>query len=101
MEVTAMIFRRTRVVLLVSTALISVSAAWLQGADESEEKIRDGFETPRPVWRQEQTDATINLQEHERSSRAAHSGRTSERFHFTAGIGSSFYYSYPLPKVVV
>ncbi|AGA29276.1 hypothetical protein [Singulisphaera acidiphila] len=96
-----MIFRRTRVVLLVSTALVSVSAAWLQGADEPEEKIRDGFETPRPVWRQEQTDATINLQEHERSNRAAHSGQTSERFHFTAGVGSSFFYSYPLPQVVV
>ncbi|SIN81073.1 hypothetical protein SAMN05444166_1014 [Singulisphaera sp. GP187] len=96
-----MSFRRTRVVLLVSTALISVSAAWLRGADEPGEILRDGFETPRPVWRQEQTDATINLQEHERSSRAAHTGQTSERFHFTAGVGSSFYYSYPLPKVVV
>lgn len=96
-----MMFRRTRIVLLVSTALISVSATWVQGAGEADEKIQDGFETPRPVWRQEQTDATINLQEHERSSRAAHSGRTSERFHFTAGIGSSFFYSYPLPKVVV
>ncbi|WP_406699824.1 hypothetical protein V5E97_13340 [Singulisphaera sp. Ch08] len=96
-----MFFRRTRVVLLVSTALVSVSAAWLWGADESAERIQDGFESPRPIWRQEQTDATINLQAHERSSRAAHSGRTAERFHFTAGIGSSFFYSYPLPKVVV
>jgi hypothetical protein len=96
-----MIFRRTRVVLLVSTALISGSAAWLRGADESDETLRDGFESPRPVWRQEQTDATINLQEHDRSTRAAHGGRTSERFHFTAGVGSAFYYSYPVPKIVV
>lgn len=96
-----MIFRRMTVVLLVSTALIPISSRWLQGADEPVEKIVDGFESPRTVWRQEQTDATINLLGHERSIRAAHSGQSSERFHFTAGIGSSFFYSYPLPQVVV
>lgn len=96
-----MIFRRTRVVLLVSAALISGSAAWLQGADEPGESLRDDFETPRTVWRQEQTDATINLEAHERSNRAAHGGRTSERFHFTAGVGSAFFYSYSLPDLVV
>ncbi len=33
--------------------------------------IRDGFETARPIWNQEQTDATIHLLEHDRSRRAA------------------------------
>jgi|GEM_PF-1070888 len=96
-----MIFRRTRVVPLVTLVMLAGSAAWLRGAEDSEESLRDGFESPRTVWRQEQTDATITLHEHERSNRAAHGGRTSERFHFTAGLGSSFFYSYPVPKVVV
>src|SRR4051794_32791557 len=63
--------------------------------------FRDGFESPRTAWNQEQTDATINLLGHERTTRAAHEGRYSERFQFTAGLGSGFYYSYPLPKVPV
>ncbi len=63
--------------------------------------IRDGFETPRPVWNREQTDATITLQVHDRSDRAAHEGRTSEHFQFSAELGSGFYFSYPLPKVPV
>ena len=63
--------------------------------------IRDGFESPRTAWSQEQTDATINLQAHDRTTRAAHEGRTSEHFQFTAGLGSGFFFSYPLPKVPV
>lgn len=61
--------------------------------------IRDGFETPRTAWNQEQTDATINLQTHDRTSRAAHEGRTSEHFRFSSNQGSGFYFSYALPKV--
>src|SRR5689334_19120966 len=63
--------------------------------------LRDGFEDPRPAWRREETDATINLLAHDRSDRAAHEGRLSERFHFEAGPGSALYFSYPLPKVTV
>jgi hypothetical protein len=63
--------------------------------------LRDGFETPQTVWKQEQTDANVTLQAHDRSNRAAHEGRTSERFQFSAGVGSAFYYSYALPKVPV
>ncbi len=63
--------------------------------------IREGFETPGTVWRQEQTDATITLLAHDRSTRAAHEGKTSEHFRFTAGLGSGFFFSYPLPKVPV
>ena len=63
--------------------------------------IRDGFETPRTVWSQEQTDASVTLQTHDRSTRAAHEGRTSEHFVYSSGVGSGFYFSYPLPKVPV
>ncbi len=63
--------------------------------------IRDGFESARTVWNQEQTDATIHLLEHDRSRRAAHEGRVSEHFRFTAALGSGFYFSDTLPKVPV
>ncbi|MGE3820656.1 MAG: hypothetical protein AB7I30_14680, partial [Isosphaeraceae bacterium] len=64
-------------------------------------EILDGFESPATIWRQEQTDATIQLVAHDRSDRAAREGKTSERFQFGAGLGSVFYYSYPLPNVPV
>jgi hypothetical protein len=63
--------------------------------------IRDGFETARTVWNQEQTDATINLLAHDRSTRAAHEGKAAEHFRFNSGLGSGFFFSYPLPKVPV
>jgi hypothetical protein len=63
--------------------------------------LRDGFETPKVAWRQEQTDATFKLYVHERTKRAAHEGLQSEGFHFEAGIGGGLYYSYPLPRIVV
>lgn len=96
-----MIHRRTSLVLLVTAAVVSGPAAALRGDDDGGGAIRDDFESARPVWRQEQTDATVNLLAHERSRRAAHKGVTSERFHFVSGIGGAFYYSYPLPKLVV
>ncbi len=71
------------------------------GADKPTATLREDFESPRTIWKQEQTDANITLQAHERSDRAAHQGRMSERFAFNAGVGSSFYYSYALPKVPV
>jgi hypothetical protein len=63
--------------------------------------LRDGFEGPEPSWRREETDTTIHLRNHDRSERAAHEGRLSERFHFDAGPGSALYYSYPLPRIPV
>src|SRR5262249_27519553 len=96
-EVLAMILHRTSVMLLATAALLTTSVAWLRGDEQGEGALRDDFESPRPAWRQEQTDATVNLLAHERSKRAAHGGRSSERFHFSAGIGSAFYFSYPLP----
>jgi len=100
-----MSLRHSRVFLLVSCVLALASTARGQGAEKPEAKsygtLRDGFETDRTVWRQEQTDATINLLGHERSRRAAHGGQFSERFHFNAGVGSSFLYSYPLPRIPV
>lgn len=63
--------------------------------------IRDGFESPRTGWGREQTDATIGLQVHDRTDRATHGGKAAEHFRFSAGIGSGFYVSYPLPKVPV
>jgi hypothetical protein len=89
------------IVLLASAAVLAASTLSLRGADEVANAIRDDFESPRPVWRQEQTDATVNLLAQERSPLAAHDGRLSERFLFRAGPGSSFYYSYALPKVPV
>ncbi len=63
--------------------------------------LRDGFETPEPVWRREHTDATIDLIAHDRSDRAAYEGKLSERFQFQAEPGSAFYVSYPLPRIPV
>ena len=63
--------------------------------------LTEGFEDDRTAWVQEETDATITLYQHDRSDRAAHDGRTSERFHFEAGPGSALYYSYALPRVPV
>src|SRR4051812_14879708 len=93
--------RRTSVVLLTSAALVAAASVSLLGQDQPTQEIRDDFESARPIWRQEQTDATVTLQAHERSQRAAHDGRSSERFQFVAGTGSGFFYSYPLPRIPV
>jgi hypothetical protein len=63
--------------------------------------LRDGFEDPRPNWQREASDTTVNLVAHERSQRAAHDGRLSERFQFVAGLGSQFFVSYTTPQVPV
>ncbi|HEV3164262.1 MAG TPA: hypothetical protein VGZ22_09550 [Isosphaeraceae bacterium] len=78
-----------------------VAAVPVLGLSDDRPTLRDGFESDRPAWRQEQTDVTVNLLDHDRSIDAAHEGRRSERFHFEAGPGSAFYYSYPLRKVPV
>ena len=71
------------------------------GSPPADTWIRDDFESPRVIWDQEQTDATVNLLEHDRSNRAAHEGRTSEHLHFTARFGSGFYFRYALPKIPI
>jgi hypothetical protein len=71
------------------------------GAPADGNVIRDGFETERTTWQQEYTDTAVRLLAHERSERAAHGGRLSERFRFEAGEGSRFYVSDALPKVPV
>jgi hypothetical protein len=65
------------------------------------EVLRDGFETPDPVWEREHTDAVIRLLAHDRTQRAAHGGRLSERFQFESGPGSQFFVSYATPKIPV
>ncbi len=96
-----MIRSRMRVASLAAAVVLMASIATLRGADEPAPTIRDGFESPRTVWQQEQTDATVNLLAHERSNRAAHEGQLSERFQFDSGPGSAFFYSYGLPKIPV
>jgi hypothetical protein len=64
--------------------------------------FHEGFEGPRPSWRQEDTDAPINLKVHERTDRAWHDGKRAERFVFDPqGPGSAFYYSFLLPKITL
>ncbi len=100
-----MIRNRPAVALSATTALLLVAGlvGTLRGKDDAPATatFHDDFEAPRTAWVREQTDAAVNLEAHERSDRAAHDGRRSERFRFEAGLGSSFFYSYPLPKVPV
>ena len=63
--------------------------------------LQDGFETAQPSWQREYTDATVNLQVHDRSQRAAHGGRLSEHFQFEATSGTQFFVSYTTPQVPV
>jgi hypothetical protein len=66
-----------------------------------EQSLHDDFETAQPAWEREHTDTTINLIGQDRSVRAAHDGKLSERFQFEAGAGSQFFVSYALPAVPV
>ncbi len=84
-----------------STVLMAASISPLRGAEAPPGTIQENFESARPAWHQEETDATIRLIAHERSDRAAHEGRFSERFQFESGPGSAFYCSYSLPKIPV
>ncbi len=91
-----------------SAALLAVGG-WLASAmaagagpdDGASTILRDGFETPKVAWRQEQTDATVKIFAHERTNRAAHEGQLSEGFQFEAGIGGGLYFSYQLPNIPV
>ena len=61
--------------------------------------LHQGFESDRPTWRQEESDASVDLKAHDRSDRAIHDGRRSERFEFLAGPGTGLYYSFAVPKI--
>ena len=91
----------TLAVTLMATGLIAARGEPPENAPPGADFIRDGFETDRPSWQQEYTDTTVRLLAHERSDRAAHGGRTAERFRFEAGQGSRFFVSVALPKIPV
>ena len=73
-EVLSMTQIRLRHVLTAMLLLAPGAVSRTSGAtvDAPSAVIRDGFETSRTLWNQEQTDATINLLAHDRTSRAAH-----------------------------
>ena len=81
--------------------LVVASAPQDEKAGAASRVLRDGFESPEPVWQREHADTVIRLLEHDRSQRAAHGGRLSEHFHFEAGPGSQFFVSYATPKIPV
>jgi hypothetical protein len=70
-------------------------------AADAKGALRDSFEEEQPIWLREYSDATVKLRAHERSNRAAHGGRLSERFEFEAGGGSRFFVSYATPHIPV
>ncbi len=83
---------------LPATALPAATAPRARGMAS----LREGFESARPEWRQEEPDVTFRLLDHDRTGRARHDGQKSERFRFQAeGPGSAIFYSLPLPKVPV
>jgi hypothetical protein len=88
----------TAVLLAIFATTVNVGA---QPAPVRSDVLRDGFETQEPSWQREYNDTTVKLAAQERSQRAAHEGRLSERFQFEAGPGSQFFVSYATPKVPV
>jgi hypothetical protein len=90
--------------ILVAAGLIVAIVVAACGDDQnavSTGALRDGFETAQTIWQQEATDAAVKLIDHDRSELAAHGGRLSERFHFDAGPGTRFFFSYALPQILV
>ena len=74
--------RRFIKVIVYAGMLVGLLVAAWAGEDKSDRPDAwvDGFETAEPTWQREYTDATVNLQVHDRSQRAAHGGRLSEHF---------------------
>jgi hypothetical protein len=94
--------RFIKVVVCAGTLVGLLVASWA-GEDKSDRPDAwvDSFETAEPTWQREYTDATVNLQVHDRSQRAAHSGRLSEHFKFEATTGTQFFVSYATPQVPI
>ena len=91
----------------VAVALGSAAPGWAQARRPAAAgpaggaTIRDGFEGPAKAWRQEQSDAAIEVFFQGSTDRAKHEGERSEGFEFNAGVGGGLYYSYPLPPIPV
>ena len=88
--------RRLVEVFVAAVMVVGLLLASDRGEDKAPEPsakgvLRDGFEERQPIWLREYSDASVNLIAHERSERAAHGGRLSERFQFEAGGGSRFF----------
>jgi hypothetical protein len=81
-------------------SLVVVLAGVARAMDERG-SIRDGFESEKPVWRQEKTDTEVRLYAHDRSKGSVREGQTAEHFQFEAGNGSGFYFSYALPRIPI
>ena len=79
--------------------LLVVSKGGEEAPIASSEAFRDGFETAEPSWLREYADAAVNLAAQERSQRAAHGGRLSERFQLESASGSQFLVSFATPRV--
>ncbi|MDB5350849.1 MAG: hypothetical protein JWN86_2096 [Planctomycetota bacterium] len=90
----------TRAAIMLAVMLV-IGLASLRGDETKENALREGFESDKTSWRREETDATVVIQAHDRSKRAAHEGQTSERFAFKAGPGSVLFYSQALPQVPI
>jgi hypothetical protein len=90
---------------VISAGTLVLAGSISRGAGDEPESppasLRDGFETAQVCWEREHTDTTINLIAQERSVRAAHEGKLSERFDFEAEAGSQFFVSYSLPRINV
>jgi len=98
--------RRLVAVIVATGMVVGLVFAAVRGDDkepppDAKGALRDGFEERQPIWLREYSDATVNLIAHERSNRAAHGGRLSERFQFEAGGGSRFFVSYATPHIPV
>lgn len=80
----------------------AIAFAPLLGAGPPLTTFREGFDSPRPTWRQEHSDLTVRLIEHDRFDGAKHGGERAERLHFVAqGPGSAIYYSLAVPRAPV
>ena len=96
--------RRFIEVVVTAGMLVGILVASWGGEEKPPERPTPGATVsrpPQPSWQREYTDATVNLQAHDRSQRAAHGGRLSEHFQFEATSGTQFFVSYATPRVPV
>ncbi len=99
-------FLGRRIVEVAASTVALVSLLVVSRGDDGQKPVqfgtlRESFESAQPGWQREYTDTTVKLIAQERSQRAAHDGRLSERFQFEAGPGSQFFVSYAVPNVPV
>ncbi len=76
--------------LLIAGALVAVARGQgTEPADAPSDTIRDGFETPKIAWRQEQTDATVKIFAHERTNRRRTKGCSPKGFSSRPGSAAA------------